>query len=140
MLNRVILIGRMTREPEMKYTTSGTAVANFTLAINRKFNKEETDFIDIVVWRQSAEFCANYGAKGRLAMVEGRLQIRTYEAKDGTKRKVAEVVADDVRFLDKQQGAGNGSKPQEKPQGGQDKAWAELGDISIDGDPDSIPF
>ena len=144
MLNRVILIGRMTRDPEMKYTTSGTAVANFTLAINRKFNKEETDFIDIVAWRQSAEFCGNYGAKGRLTMVEGRLQIRSYEAKDGTKRKVAEVVADDLRFLDKQQGAGNGeAKPQQKPH----DEWDELGkgvglgDIDIvDGSESEIPF
>ena len=141
MFNKIILIGRMCAEPEMRYTAQGTAVANFTLAINRKFNKEETDFIDIVVWRQSAEFCASYGAKGRLTMVEGRLQIRTYEAKDGTKRKVAEVVADDLRFLDKQQGAGNDSKPQEKPQGGQDKAWAELGNIEIeDGSGEDIPF
>lgn len=140
MLNRVILIGRMTREPEMKYTTNGTAVANFTLAINRKFNKEETDFIDIVAWRQSAEFVANYGGKGRLTMVEGRLQIRSYEAKDGTKRKVAEVVADDVRFLDKH------DKGESKPQQPKDD-WSDLGrDVSltdidiVDGSDDSIPF
>ena len=101
MLNSVVLIGRLTRDPELKYTTSGTAVCNFTLAVNRKFNKEETDFIDIVVWKGLAENFSNYLAKGRMAAVEGSLQIRNYETKDGQKRKVAEVVANDVRFLDK---------------------------------------
>ena len=100
MLNRVILIGRLTREPELKYTPNGTAVATFTLAVNRKFNKDETDFIDIVVWRGLAENCANYLAKGSLAAVDGRLQIRDYKTKEGQKRKVAEIIADDVRFLD----------------------------------------
>lgn len=106
MLNRVILIGRLTRDPELKYTPNGTAVCTFTLAIDRKFNKDETDFIDIVVWRGLAETCASYLGKGRLAAVEGRLQVRTYENQEGQKRKVTEVVADDVRFLDK---AGTGS-------------------------------
>lgn len=106
MLNRVILIGRLTRDPELKYTPNGTAVCTFTLAIDRKFNKEETDFIDIVVWRGLAETCASYLGKGRLAAVEGRLQVRTYENQEGQKRKVTEVVADDVRFLDR---SGTGS-------------------------------
>lgn len=101
MLNRVILIGRLTRDPELKYLQNGTAVATFTLAVHRKYNKEETDFIDIVVWRGLAENCANYISKGRLVAVEGRLQIRSYEDKEGHKRKVAEVVAEDVRFLEK---------------------------------------
>jgi len=125
MLNRILLIGRMTRDPELKYTPSGTAVATFTLAINRKFNKEETDFIDIVVWRQSAEFVSNYGTKGRLAMVEGRLQIRTYETKEGQKRKVAEVIADDVRFLDKSTGqVSENHQSADKPAG---DPWDDLG-------------
>ncbi|NLB52659.1 MAG: single-stranded DNA-binding protein [Syntrophomonadaceae bacterium] len=101
MLNRVILIGRLTRDPELRYLQNGTAVASFTLAVDRKYNKEETDFIDIVAWRQLAEHCANYLSKGRLVAVEGRLQIRSYEDKEGQKRKSAQVVADDVRFLDK---------------------------------------
>lgn len=101
MLNRVILIGRLTRDPELRYLQNGTAVATFTLAINRKYNKEETDFIDIVAWRQLAEHCANYLSKGRMVAVEGRLQIRSYEDKEGQKRKAAEIVADDVRFLDR---------------------------------------
>ena len=100
MLNKIILIGRLTRDPELKYTPGGHAVANFTLAVNRKFNRDETDFIDVVAWKGLAENCANYLSKGRLTAVEGRLQIRSYEANDGTKRKVAEVIADDVRFLE----------------------------------------
>ena len=109
MINRVILIGRLTRDPELRYTTSGTAVCRFSLAVQRKFNRDEADFIDIVVWRGLAENCANYLGKGRLAAVEGRLQVRTYEAQDGQKRRVTEVVADDVRFLDKaSSGSGTG--------------------------------
>jgi single-strand DNA-binding protein len=147
MLNRVILIGRLTRDPELKYTPSGTAVATFTLAINRRFNKEETDFIDVVAWRQSAEFVANYGSKGRLVMTEGRLQVRTYETKEGQKRKVAEVVADDVRFLDKggtssSSGSGPSASRREHDQ------WDDLGrevrlediDVVNKDDDDEIPF
>jgi single-strand DNA-binding protein len=146
MLNRVILIGRLTRDPELKYTPSGTAVTTFTLAINRKFNKEQTDFIDIVVWRQSAEFCANYGSKGRLAAVEGRLQVRTYETKEGQKRKVAEVVADDVRFLDKSGTGSTGSGQQASAR--KDDQWEDLGrevrlediDMVDRNEEDEIPF
>ncbi|MDD3363458.1 MAG: single-stranded DNA-binding protein [Syntrophomonas sp.] len=147
MLNRVILIGRMTRDPELKYTPSGTAVTTFTLAINRKFNKEQTDFIDVVVWRQSAEFCANYGSKGRLAAVEGRLQVRTYETKEGQKRKVAEVVADDVRFLDKA-GTGSASGSGQQASARKDDQWEDLGrevrlediDMVDKNEEDEIPF
>jgi len=100
MLNRIVLIGRLTRDPELRYTPSGVAVASFTLAVDRPFSKnKETDFINIVVWREAAENCAKYLAKGRMAAVDGRLQMRSYEAKDGGKRTVAEVVADDVRFI-----------------------------------------
>ena len=118
MYNRVILIGRMTAEPELKYTPQGTAVANFTLAANRKFNKDETDFINIIAWRQQAEFAANYGGKGRLVLVEGRLQTRTYENQEGKKVKVTEVVADEVRFLDSKK------KDAEKKE---DSGWDDLG-------------
>ena len=148
MLNRVILIGRLTRDPELKYTTNGTAVATFTLAINRRFNKEETDFIDVVTWKGLAENCANYLGKGRLAAVEGRLQVRSYETKEGQKRKVAEVVADDVRFLDK---GGTGSSPGSgqtaSPRREHDQ-WEDLGrevrlediDIVDKNEDDEIPF
>lgn len=108
MLNRVVLIGRLTRDPELRFTQSGIAVATFTLAVDRNFKnasgERETDFIDIVVWRQQAENCANYLSKGKLAAVDGSLRIRTYEAQDGSKRKAAEVVADNVRFLSPKDG------------------------------------
>lgn len=104
MLNKVILIGRLTRDPELRYTTNGMAVAKLGLAVDRpQFNKErgkETDFIDVVVWSKLAEICANNLGKGRLVAVEGRLQIRSYEDNQGTKRKVAEVVAENIKFLD----------------------------------------
>ncbi len=144
MLNRVILIGRLTRDPELKYTSNGTAVCTFTLAINRRFNRDETDFIDIVVWRGLAENCASYLGKGRLAAVEGRLQIRSYENQEGQKRKVTEVVADDVRFLDRTGTGQAGSNQAAKPQ---NEDWKTLGrelnldDIDfVDSGDDDIPF
>ncbi|HEX7057555.1 MAG TPA: single-stranded DNA-binding protein [Bacilli bacterium] len=104
MLNRVILIGRLTRDPELRYTPSGVAVTNFTLAVDRPFSnsqgEREADFINIVVWRQLAETCANYLRKGRLTAVEGRIQVRNYENNEGRKVYVTEVVADNVRFLE----------------------------------------
>ena len=105
MYNRIILIGRLTRDPELRYVPSGAPVASFTLAVDRPFRDQqgnrETDFIDIVAWRKLAEQVSQYMAKGRMVAVEGRLQIRSYETQDGQKRKVAEVVADGVRFLDR---------------------------------------
>lgn len=104
MLNRVILIGRLTRDPELRYTNSGVAVAQFTLAVDRPFTNQqgerEADFIPIVTWRQLAENCANYLQKGRLAAVEGRIQVRNYENAEGRRVYVTEVIADNVRFLE----------------------------------------
>jgi single-strand DNA-binding protein len=103
MLNRIILIGRLTKDPELRYTPNGVAVAKFTLAVDRSFKNQqgekETDFINIVVWQKQAENVANYLLKGKLAAVEGRLQIRSFEGQDGQRRWVTEVVADTVRFL-----------------------------------------
>ncbi|MBE3520194.1 MAG: single-stranded DNA-binding protein [Firmicutes bacterium] len=102
MLNRIVLVGRLVRDPELRYTPSAKAVASFTLAVDRRRNQQgerETDFIDIVTWGRLAETCSNYLSKGRLVAVEGRLQIRSYQTQDGQKRKVAEVVADGVHFL-----------------------------------------
>ena len=103
MLNRVILIGRLTRDPEMRYTPSGVAVTQFTLAVDRPFTsssgEREADFIPIVVWRQLAETCANYLRKGRLAAVEGRIQVRHYDNEEGRRVYVTEVVAENLRFL-----------------------------------------
>ncbi len=104
MLNLVVLIGRLTQDPELRYTPSGVAVCNFSLAVERPFTNQEgereTDFVDIVVWRRQAETCANHLGKGRLVAVQGRLQIRSYEDRDGIRRRRAEVVANNVRFLD----------------------------------------
>lgn len=120
--NRVILIGRLTREPELRYTPNGHPVASFTLAVDRprqnSQGEKEADFIDIVAWQKLAETCANYLGKGRLVAVEGRLQIRSYETSDGQKRKASEIVASTVRILDRpSQKGGNGvnntsSKPE----------------------------
>lgn len=105
MLNRVILIGRVANQPEMKYTQSGVPVSTFRVAVNRPFTnaagEREADFIDIVTWRQAAEFAASHLGKGRLVAVEGRLQIRTWTAPDGSRRRAAEVVADHLKALDR---------------------------------------
>ena len=100
MLNRIILMGRLTRDPELRHTQSGTAVASFSLAVDRDFKSrdsgEKTTDIDIVAWRNTAEFVSKYFTKGRMAVVEGRLQIRDWTDRDGGKRRSAEVVADNV--------------------------------------------
>ncbi len=105
MLNRIVLIGRLTRDPEMRYTPQGVPVASFSLAVDRPFanqqGERETDFIDCVAWRKLGETVGNHLTKGRLVAVEGRLQVRSYEAQDGSKRRAAEVVCDSVRFLDR---------------------------------------
>lgn len=104
MLNHIILMGRLTRDPELRHTGSGTAVASFTLAVDRDFKDQNgekgVDFIDIVAWRNTAEFVSKYFTKGRMACVSGRLQIRGWTDKDGNNRKSAEVVADHVYFGD----------------------------------------
>ena len=104
MLNKIFIMGRLTRDPELRRTQNGTAVAGFALAVDRDFKNadgtKETDFIEVVAWRSSAEFVSKYFAKGRMAIVEGRLQIRDWQDKDGNKRRSAEVVADNVYFGD----------------------------------------
>ena len=116
MLNRIVLIGRLTKDPELRYTPNGKAVASFTLAVDRPFRNQqgerEADFINIVVWGAQAENCANYLSKGKLAAVDGRLQIRSFDGQDGQKRWITEAVADNVRFLspkDNASGAGAGT-------------------------------
>ncbi len=116
MLNKIILMGRLTRDPELRRTGSGTAVTSFSLAVDRDFKSQsgekETDFIDIVAWRNTAEFVSKYFTKGRMAVVEGRLQIRDWTDKDGGKRRSAEVVADNVYFGDsKRDGADSYGAP-----------------------------
>ena len=105
MLNHIVIMGRLTRDPELRRTTSGLAVTSFTVAVDRDFGKnengeKETDFIDCVAWRQTGEFVSKYFTKGSMAVVSGRLQIRSWTDKDGNKRRTAEVVADNVYFGD----------------------------------------
>lgn len=111
-MNRVCLVGRLTRDPELAYTPSGVAVTKFTIAVDRPFSsngEREADFIPVVVWRQAAEACANYLRKGRLTAVEGRIQVRNYENSEGKRVYVTEVIADNVRFLERGEPQGNGS-------------------------------
>ena len=115
MLNHIIIMGRLVRDPELRRTGNGIAVASFTLAVDRDFSgrdggEKETDFIDCVAWRQTGEFVSKYLRKGRMAAVSGRLQIRSWTDKDGNKRRTAEVVADNVYFADSKKddnGGGN---------------------------------
>ena len=116
MLNHIVIMGRLTRDPELRRTGSGVAVASFTVAVDRDFGgrdggEKETDFIDCVAWRQTGEFVSKYFTKGRMIVVSGRLQIRSWTDKDGNKRRTAEVVADNCYFGDsKRDGdAGNAS-------------------------------
>ena len=104
MLNKIFIMGRLTRDPELRRTQSGTAVTSFSLAVDRDYKSQsgekETDFIDVVAWRATAEFVAKYFTKGRMAVVEGRLQLRDWTDRDGNKRRSAEVVADNIYFGD----------------------------------------
>ena len=116
MLNRIIIMGRLTRDPELRRTGSGTPVTSFSLAVDRDFKSQsgekDTDFIDVVAWRSTAEFVSKYFTKGRMAVVEGRLQIRDWMDRDGGKRRSAEVVADNVYFGDsKRDSAGDYGAP-----------------------------
>ena len=132
MLNHIVLMGRLTRDPELRRTGSGIPVTTFTLAVDRDFsnNKEtgekETDFIDIVTWRNTAEFVAKYFTKGRMAVVSGRLQIRNWTDKEGNKRRNAEVVADSVYFGDsKKSEQGNLTYPAANSHPGSTNPFAE---------------
>lgn len=119
MLNTIVVIGRLTHDPELRYTQSGTAVGNFSVAVDRpQYNKEkekEVDFIPVVVWSGLAEVVADHLQKGRLVAIQGRLQIRSYENNDGQKVRVAEIVADDVRFLDYARESAQEEEEEEEP-------------------------
>ena len=135
MLNKIILMGRLTRDPELRHTQTGTAVASFSLAVDRDFKDKATgdrttDFIDVVAWRQTGEFVSRYFTKGRMAVVEGRLQIRDWTDKDGNKRRSAEVVADNVYFGDSKrdaESAGPYSGGYAAPSGGRSPAPSGFG-------------
>ena len=131
MLNNIVIMGRLTRDPELRRTSSGVAVATFTLACERDFAAQgadkETDFVDIVAWRSTAEFVSKYFTKGRMAVVSGRLQIRNWQDKEGNKRRSAEILADHIYFGE---GKKDGAETYE-PQGG----FSE-----ITGDDPDLPF
>jgi single-strand DNA-binding protein len=151
LLNRVILIGRLTRDPELRYTPAGVAVTQFSLAVDRPFanqqKEKEADFINIVTWRQLAETCANYLRKGRLTAVEGRLQVRNYDNSEGRKVYVTEVIADNVRFLESAGGKeGGGNREEYSNNRGNNAGTRDNQDpFSDDGKPidisdDDLPF
>lgn len=131
-LNRVTLIGRLTRDPELRQTTSGKNVTSFSIAVNRTFasaDGTDVDFFNITAWGKTAEFCSNYLAKGRLVAVDGRLQARKYTAQDGSNREVVEVVAESVQGLDRprdEQGGAPAGKPE--PVSEDDEAFDPFGD------------
>lgn len=146
MINRVVLVGRLTKDPELKYTPSGAAVARFTLAVNRTFSnasgEKETDFINCTVWRKQAENTANFLKKGSLAGIEGRIQTGSYEGQDGKRVYTTEVVADSVQFLEPKNSA---QRTEERPEGQQstrrEPNMVNGNDISYTGsDQDDLPF
>ena len=145
MLNRIIIMGRLTRDPELRHTQSGTAVASFTLAVDRDFKDKQTgekstDFIDIVAWRQTGEFVSRYFTKGRMTVVEGRLQLRDWTDKEGNKRRAAEVVADNVYFGDsKRDGDGGGNQGSYQPAGKPVDVCAD-GFTDLTDDDGELPF
>jgi len=142
MLNRVILIGRLTRDPELRYTPSGVATTTFTLAVDRNYTNQqgqrEADFINVVTWRGLAENVANYLKKGRLTAVEGRIQTRNYENNEGKKVYVTEVIADNVRFLE----STNSQKQDQRDNRNQNGFEDPFADDSspIDISDDDLPF
>ncbi len=146
MINRVVLVGRLTKDPELRYTANNIAVVSFTLAVNRNFTgqdgQQEADYLPCVAWRKQAENIAKYVGKGSMVAVDGRIQTRNYEAQDGTRRYITEIVCDNTRFLDTRSPSGSTgdsmrqpfpdmSEPKEDP-------FASLQDIEI-GD-DDLPF
>lgn len=132
MLNHITIMGRMTKDPELRRTNSGTSVASFTLAVERDFSKEkETDFVECVAWKNTADFVSNYFSKGKMAIVSGRLQIRSWKDKEGNSRRTAEVVAENVYFGE----AKTVGDKYEAAMSGQTQDYAV-----VDGDDGDLPF
>ena len=137
MLNKIFLMGRLTRDPELRRTPSGTAVASFSLAVDRDFKDKTTgdrttDFIDCVAWRQTAEFVSRYFYKGRMAVVEGRLQIRDWTDKDGGKRRSAEVLVDNIYFGDSKRDGDGGYSASAPGYGAPPTGGDEFAELSDD--------
>jgi len=148
-MNSVILIGRLTRDPELRFTSAGRAVTTFSIAVDRPFigkdGQKQTDFFNIVVWGKSAENCANYLVKGRLTAIKGSIQNRSYETQEGQKRYITEIVADSVQFLewgDKSERPAQGNKPYQGQSSNNDVFEPE--GLDSDGfralDDDDVPF
>jgi single-strand DNA-binding protein len=146
MINRVVLVGRLTKDPELRYTANNIAVVSFTIAVNRNYTgqdgQSEADYLPCVAWRKQAENIAKYVGKGSMIAVDGRIQTRNYEAQDGTRRYITEIVCDNTRFLDTRAPSEGGSfdmkqpfPPMDEPK---DDPFASLEDIEI-GD-DDLPF
>ncbi len=134
MLNHITIMGRLTRDPELRRTGSGIAVASFTLAVDRDYSpkdggERETDFIDCVAWRQTGEFVSKYFTKGRMAVVSGRLQIRGWTDKEGNKRRSAEIVAENVYFGDSKRDGDSGSSYSGNSYGGNSYGSAPAGNF-----------
>ena len=143
MLNHITIMGRLTRDPEMRTTQSGVAVASFTLALDRDFGGRDggeklTDFIDCTAWRHTAEFVSKYFSKGRMAVVSGRLQIDNYTDNDGNKRKSAKVIADNIYFGDSKKDGAAGS--QSDSQNTEQITPASAGFVPVDVDSGELPF
>ena len=141
MLNHITIMGRLTRDPEMRTTQSGVAVASFTLAVDRDFGgrdggEKQTDFIDCTAWRHTAEFVSKYFSKGRMAVVSGRLQIDNYTDNDGNKRKAAKVIADNIYFGDSKKDGVTGSQSDETAS----LTPAPSGFVPVDVDDGELPF
>jgi len=131
--NRVILVGRLTRDPEIRYTPSGTQLAKFGLAVDRPMSKtDETDFFNVVAWQKLAEICGQYLKKGRLVLIEGEIQTRTYETQDGQKRHAFEIVARNMQMLGgRSDGEGGGGKASAQ-EGTVRKQSADFDELSLD--------
>jgi len=147
-MNKIMLIGRLAKDPELRYTQSGAAVANFTLAVNRRYNpngQQEADFINCVAWNKAAEFVAEYFHKGKQMALEGRLQVRSYDGNDGNKRWVSEVVVEQMEFVGSKNdssskgNSGNGSSGSSYNSGGGADSYAGLGQEVMFDDND-LPF
>lgn len=144
MLNRVVLVGRLTKDPEFRTTPNGVSVATFTLALNRNFKnkngEQQADFINVVVFRQQAENVNNYLSKGNLAGVDGRLQSRSYENKEGQRVFVTEVVADSVQFLEPKNNNQSNNQPQQQSGQSQSGNNPFNNDNKVNIDNDDLPF
>ena len=149
-MNKIFLVGRVSQAPEQRTTPSGVSVTTFNIAVNRRYNREETDFIRIVTWRALADNCAKYLVKGQQVAVEGELHIRSYDANDGSKRQSAEVVADNVEFLARPNGTGSSYQGGQSGYGGarqqtpaapsseEDLFASEMGGVLMD--EEELPF